>query len=142
MAKTFFEMEGGVAGGVAGVKLAIVGWRGMNEKEHKPLFDDIVAKFIATYGLPVLVVSGGATGADTMGAKWAASHGISIQILKPKWQNDNGVYNKGAGVKRNTDIVNACTHMIAFPSKKGTGTQDSIRKANQKDKIVIEVMLD
>ena len=123
-----------------GVALAIVGWRGMNEKDHQHLFNETLDKFVVTYGLPAVVVSGGATGADTMGEKWATARGIPTQIFKPKWRNA-GVYDAGAGIKRNTDIVNACTHMIAFPSDKGKGTQDSIRKAKKQDKIVIEIKI-
>lgn len=37
---------------------------------------------------------------------------------------------------RNTDIVNECTHMIAFPSVNGKGTQDSIGKAKENDKVI------
>jgi hypothetical protein len=123
-----------------GVALAIVGWRGMNEKDHQHLFNETLDKFVVTYGLPAVIVSGGATGADTMGEKWATARGIPTQIFKPQWRK-NGTYDAGAGIKRNTDIVNACTHMIAFPSDKGKGTQDSIRKAKKQDKIVIEIKI-
>jgi hypothetical protein len=117
--------------------LAIVGWRGMTNQE---LFDATMEQFVADYGLPDVVVSGGATGADTMGEKWAKDHNIPTQIYKPVWRN-KGVYDKSAGIKRNTDIVNACTHMVAFPSDKGKGTQDSIQKAKKEGKIVIEIKL-
>ena len=123
------------------VVLAIVGWRGMNEKEHKDIFNETVEKFISQYGMPTMVVSGGARGADTMGENWAKSHDIPTLILKPQWRNANGIYDKSAGIRRNTDIVDACTHMIAFPSDEGKGTQDSIRKAKQRGKIVIEIKL-
>ena len=119
-----------------GVRLAIVGWRGMSDQV---LFDTTLAHFVNLYGFPQLVISGGATGADTMGEKWAKEHNIPTMIYKPKWYN-NGVYDKSAGIKRNTDIVNACTHMVAFPNdEKGKGTQDSIRKAQKAGKVVVEV---
>jgi len=109
--------------------LVIVSWRKMNEKQHQHIFDDTIRKFV------------GATGADTIGEKWAAAHNIPTQIFKPEWRNANGVYDKAAGVKRNSDIVNACTHMIAFPSDEGKGTQDSIRKAKLQCKIVVKVKI-
>jgi hypothetical protein len=43
---------------------------------------------------------------------------------------------KKAGLLRNTDIINESTHVIAFPNDKGSGTQDSIRKAQKLGKIV------
>lgn len=39
---------------------------------------------------------------------WAVSKGIPTRIFKPNWRNAEGVYDPGAGIKRNTDIVNAC----------------------------------
>lgn len=125
-----------------GLVLAIVGWRGMNKKQHDDVFNETIRNFIARYGFPDAVVSGGAHGADTMGAEWAIAHSVPLQVLKPMWRNPKTrVYDKAAGLKRNSDIVNACTHMIAFPSDKGRGTQDSIRKARRLGKIIIEVQI-
>lgn len=115
-----------------GIVLAIVGSRTFNDKT---LFDETIEEFVVRYGIPAKVVSGGAPGADTMGEKWARRMKISVLVLKPNWR-PKGKYNPRAGLERNTDIVNACTHMIAFPSKKGSGTQDSIRKARGKPCIV------
>jgi hypothetical protein len=35
-------------------------------------------------------------------------------------------------LERNTKIVENSTHYIAFPSRSGSGTQDTIRKAQKK----------
>jgi hypothetical protein len=108
------------------MKLAIVGSRNFtNQKE----FDVIVNDFVLKHGsLPDCIVSGGAKGADTLAEKWALKHGVSLKVFKPNWKQQG----KAAGILRNTDIVNECTHMIAFPSKDGRGTQDSIKKAKEK----------
>lgn len=103
-------------------KLAIVGARTFNDTA---LFESTMKEYVSKHGLPSVVVSGGARGADELGKCWADAQGIPTLILKPDWKK----HGKAAGVLRNTDIVNACTHMIAFPSKTGKGTQDSIRKA-------------
>ena len=81
------------------------------------------------------IVSGGAKGADTLGEKFSKKYGLNIIIYKPNWN----LHGKKAGILRNTDIVEKSTHMIAFPSKYGKGTQDSIRKAENK-KIPIKVL--
>lgn len=111
------------------VCLAIVGSRTFQDQA---LFDRTMDEFVDQYGWPSRVVSGGARGADTMGAKWARKHNIPLTELRPEWKDENGVFDRGAGIKRNTDIVRECTHMVAFPSRKGRGTQDSIRKAEKK----------
>lgn len=102
--------------------VAIVGYRKFTDWA---LFKNTMEEFIVRYGIPTMVVSGGATGADAMAEKWAKGHAIPIQILRPDWKK----YGKAAGILRNTDIVAACTHVVAFPSQKGKGTQDTIRKA-------------
>lgn len=113
--------------------LAIVGARTFSDQT---LLNEKLQEFIVQYGMPTKVVSGGARGADQMGERWAKKHGIETLILCPQWRVD-GKYNPRAGLDRNTDIVNACTHMVAFPSEKGRGTQDSIRKAKRLGKPVL-----
>lgn len=117
-------------------KLAIVGWRKFNDKV---LFNKVLEDYTKEHGFPSLVVSGGAKGADTFAERWAISHGIPTKILEPDWDT----HGKRAAIKRNTDIVKACTHMIAFPSKnKKGGTQDSIRKAKKLGINVLEIKID
>lgn len=119
----------------AKIVLAIVGWRGMTSDKHGTLFADAMTSFVLRHGVPHEVVSGGAKGADTLGEAWARKRGIRLVILKPDWKRGG----RRAGLARNTDIVAACTHMIAFPHDSGTGTQDSIKKAlllNKLDTVV------
>lgn len=42
---------------------------------------------VAKHGMPELVVSGGAKGADTLGEQWARKHKIKVLILKPDWKS-------------------------------------------------------
>ncbi len=113
--------------------LAIVGSRTFDDKK---LFEETMTEWIVTHGqIPDEVVSGGAAGADTVAERWARTHNIVVNIMKPDWRR----HGKAAGILRNTDIVNACTHMVAFPSEAGRGTQDSIRKARVAGKEVVVV---
>lgn len=114
---------------MAALVLAIVGHRKFTDQH---LLDDTLKEFVVRHGMPTLVVSGGAKGADTLGEAWAKKHKIVVNILKPDWKK----HGKKAGVLRNTDIVNACTHVVAFPSKLGKGTQDSIHKAKLQGKVM------
>jgi hypothetical protein len=68
-----------------------------------------------------------------LGEAWAKEHSIPTLILKPEYQK----YGNIAPLLRNTDIINECTHLLAFPHKSGSGTQDAIRKAMKLDKILI-----
>ena len=62
------------------INLGIVGSRGFNDKE---LFSQTMNKFLDVYPLETIenVVSGGAAGADTMGAQWAEMKGIETKIF-------------------------------------------------------------
>lgn len=120
------------------VVLAIVGYRFYND------WDDCIKHIgntLAEWKLPVdkisAVVSGGAMGADKLAERFAKSYNLHMIVYKPDWKK----HGRAAGILRNSDIINACTHCIAFPSPKGKGTQDSIKKAQQSGKVlkVIEV---
>lgn len=77
--------------------------------------------------MPSEVVSGGARGADTLGEKWARSKNIPVTIYKPDWIK----HGKAAGPIRNRDIIERATHVLAFPSRKGKGTQHSLSLAEK-----------
>jgi len=112
-----------------GVVLAIVGSRNMKDKD---LFNKTIKEFVLEYGIPQRIVSGGAKGADKMGEAWGHKMKLPVTSFRSDWKQ----YKKAAGVMRNTDIVRECSHMIAFPSKSGRGTQDSIKKAKIAGKIL------
>jgi len=112
------------------MKLAIVGSRYMTDAN---LFKKLLEDFIEVYGMPEIVISGGAPGVDTFAELWAEHNNIPTKIFKPDWNK----YGKAAGPIRNTYIIEECTHVLALPSMKGKGTQDSIKKANEKKKIVV-----
>lgn len=116
------------------VSLAIVGSRNMS---NQTVFNTAITEWIKTHGMPDQVVSGGARGADAMGAAWARKHGIPFVCFSPDWSK----YGKAAGVIRNQDIVNECTHVLAFPAPQGKGTQDAIKRAERARKNVTIVSL-
>ena len=118
--------------------LAIVGSRSFIDY---PLFCQHVNAWITTHGRPETIVSGGAPGADSMAARYALEYGIKPNILPAQWYT-NGEYDGKAGFDRNTDIVTACTHAIAFPWQQTNGTQDTIRKLQVAKKPVTVVWID
>ena len=63
-------------------------------------------------GEKVVIISGGAKGADSLGERYAKERGLEVRVFKADWDK----YGKRAGILRNTrmaEISNAC---IAFPS--------------------------
>jgi len=108
------------------INLAIVGSRNFNDYK---LFCKHVDNWIKENGVPDELVSGGAYGADSLCQKYADEFLIPIKVFPAQWNK----YGKGAGPLRNTLIVEHATRMLAFPSRKGSGTQDSIRKAKEKN---------
>ena len=117
------------------ITLAIVGSRLLSDAE---LFDNGIRKAIEIWGEPHEVVSGGARGADTMAAQWARHNGIKIREFRPDWQK----HGKAAGIIRNKNIIGAATHVLAFPSKSGKGTQNSIKLAKDRGKPLIVYWID
>lgn len=76
------------------------------------------------------IISGGARGADTLGAQFAKEKGIPLVELKPEWEK----YGKKAGFIRNIDVINECTHCIAFWDGESHGTKHDIDLCDQRGK--------
>jgi hypothetical protein len=79
----------------------------------------------------VVLISGGAAGADQFAEIYAHDVGLSILIHFPKWVVDNK-YKRNAGFIRNKQIVDDATEMIAFWNGKSQGTKSSISLAQKK----------
>lgn len=78
------------------------------------------------------IVSGGASGVDRLAEKFAKENNLKLMVFHAEWEK----YGRGAGPIRNIKIVENSDYIIAFPSKNGRGTQDTIKKAEKKKKIV------
>lgn len=82
----------------------------------------------------VTIVQGGALGADTLCVAVAKELGFSIETHPADW----GKYGNAAGPIRNQEMVDLGADMcIAFPG--GRGTEDCLRKAEQKGINVLRV---
>ena len=83
---------------------------------------------------PVLVIHGGAAGIDKMAGVWAESAGLDVKVYVPDWKggSSKGKYNPGAGLARNTEMVDAATHVVVFWNGHSKGTADTIAKAKAK----------
>lgn len=107
-------------------KLAVVGSRHWTNRlifdhnlnywvsQRKPIYDGI------------MIITGGAKGADTMAKEYADENDIQCRIHDPNWEK----YGKAAGPIRNSMIVAEADEMVAFMriDKENRGTWDAVRK--------------
>ena len=104
------------------MKIAIVGGRDFNDYELLCMWACTIDEFSP---MPHTIVSGGAKGADTLGAKFADDNKLSKEIFLPNWKE----LGKSAGFIRNQQIVDACDIVLAFWDGKSKGTKDTINRA-------------
>lgn len=71
------------------------------------------------------IISGGAKGADALGARLARGHNIQLVEHLPDW----GKYGNRAGMMRNKKIVDESDFILAFWDGRSPGTDDTIDEA-------------
>lgn len=76
----------------------------------------------------MIIIEGGAKGADTLARKWAETKGVPYATVPALWD----YHGRKAGPLRNDAmLLLQPTHCIAFPG--GTGTEDMIRRCESRD---------
>lgn len=76
----------------------------------------------------VIIVSGGARGADRLAEKYAEENDMKMERYPADWDR----YGKGAGFMRNSEMVNMSDCAVFFWDGKSNGTKDSITKAKRR----------
>lgn len=110
------------------MNIAIVGGRDFSDYT---LLKESLSAYISIYsGIPDNIVSGGAKGADTLAAQFAAEMDIPLLVFKPDYQK----YRRGATLVRNTQIIENADVVFAFWDGQSKGTKDSITKAKKLQK--------
>ena len=74
------------------------------------------------------IVSGGATGVDSLGEAWAKNHTVKCTVFPADWQT----HGKAAGPIRNKQMAEYADALIAFVPKAGVtkGTANMISQAD------------
>lgn len=75
-----------------------------------------------------LIVSGGASGVDSLAEAYAKAKGLECRVFKPDWTK----YGKRAGFVRNALIVNECDALVAVWDGKSKGTMHSVALAQER----------
>lgn len=91
-------------------------------------------------GEKVIIISGGARGADKLGERYAKEKGLDVQVFPANWEK----YGKRAGYLRNKQMAEVSNACIAFLSSYGEnkGTKMMISIARENKLLVREVKED
>lgn len=107
-------------------------WRLLKRKCHK---------ILSQVKKPVVIRSGKATGADSLGERFALDFGHGLQEFPANWYPDGkkGKLDRSAGHKRNREMADGndefpdkADALIAFWDGKSTGTKGMIEYAQKK----------
>lgn len=69
------------------------------------------------------VITGGARGADQLGARWATEHGMPQEVFPADWAQ----FGKAAGPRRNRAMAQAGDQLVAFWDGASRGTADMVQ---------------
>lgn len=109
------------------MNIIIAGNRDFNDYETLKKSCDKVIKNLNTQE-SITIISGGSTGADRLGERYAQEKGYDIKIFYADWDK----YGKPAGPIRNQSMIDIADILIAFWDKKSKGTRDILDKAFSK----------
>jgi hypothetical protein len=108
-------------------KVVIAGSRGFsNYKLLKETCDKYLREKKKTHN--VIVISGHARGADTLGEKYASDEDLDLEIYPADWKK----YGKSAGFMRNEQMADIADAVIAFWNGESHGTKHMIDIAEEK----------
>lgn len=89
------------------------------------IFHKTMGVVLARWGTPGAIVSGGASGVDSMAKKYAEEMNYKFTEYPADWK----LYGRRAGPIRNTVMVGLADKLVAFVDEQSVGTWDTIRKA-------------
>jgi predicted Rossmann fold nucleotide-binding protein DprA/Smf involved in DNA uptake len=115
---------------LTGKRVAVIGSRTFQDKDRLYKILDKNKNKIK------MIVSGGAAGADSLANEWAKERGFPCLIFYPKWKTEDGQHDRGAGFRRNFNIIQTADVVLAFWDKVSRGTKNSIEIAEKLGKPV------
>ncbi len=109
-------------------RIIIAGTRDFNDYELLKKTCDRYLAGKAESGEEIVIVSGGAPGADALGARYARERGLRVLHYPAQW----GKYGRKAGPMRNTEMAENADALLAFWDGKSRGTGNMIQKAEKR----------
>ena len=106
------------------MKVIIAGGRDFSDYN---LLREKCDKILSQVKEDIIVVSGTALGADTLGEKYALERGYQIVYFPANWR----LYGRGAGHVRNREMAEYANSLIAFWDGKSPGTKNMIETAEK-----------
>lgn len=108
-------------------KVIVAGGRDFNDYNLlKTKLDRILCNKRNTH--QICILSGKATGADSLGERYAYENGFQVLSFPANWN----LYGRQAGVKRNAEMANEANALIAFWDGESHGTKHMIEIATKK----------
>lgn len=102
-------------------RIIIAGSRNYNNyNEAKLYIDRCLSEIRKEY--TIVIISGGAKGADSIGERYAIENGFNIERHPAEWNK----YGKKAGPMRNRQMAEICDCVICFWDGKSKGTKSMI----------------
>ena len=115
-------------------KVIIAGSRGFsNYKLLKEKCNEYLREKRKEYN--IIIISGGARGADFYGEKYAQDEGFSLEVFLANWNK----FGKSAGFRRNEQMAEVADALIAFWDGKSHGTKHMIEIMENK-KLLVKVI--
>lgn len=108
------------------MRIIIAGSREYNNYEEAVKLIDKFIKDVNSSN--VVIVSGGAKGADKIGEEYAARNDLDCVVYKANW----GKYGKQAGIIRNGEMAKNADCLLAFWDGESRGTYNMINTAKKR----------
>lgn len=110
-------------------RLVIAGCRDYEDYIEAKEFIDACIKRIKKEN-KIIIVSGGCSGADLIGEKYARENGYRLEVYRAEWDK----YGRAAGPKRNMEMAKVGDYVICFWDGKSKGTKSMIEAAKKLSK--------
>ena len=101
------------------------------------LVEDAMDKWTSEEAHPDLVITGGASGVDYLAERWADNHNVQYAVFSEEWNAPrSGLEDDGRGeapTSLTNQLLDAATHVLAFPSSTSKWTHVVIAMAEAMD---------
>jgi hypothetical protein len=96
-----------------------------------------IERYLETLPKNIVIVHGGASGADAITDLVARELGFRVEIVPANWER----YGRAAGPIRNREMIESCSHVVAFWDGESRGTASAIEAAEEFG-IDVEIIMD